>query len=188
MDNGNVRSGGGMRDKRFEVENDAVKATLNQIAGKVGGALDRGWGFLLMLFEFGAGGSMFYISSAERGDVMKMTQEWIDKQRAEQGLAASELNPGHPVTRSLHDHWHKVSALLLLRATGGDRAAEVTFTQADMDAFVALGNVAIGVRDDAAGMTLFMTTEDEALRMMQEGKAQLEPPVSAQERRDVTGS
>jgi hypothetical protein len=79
-------NGGSMRDQRFEVENEAVMATLNQIATSIGGSLDKGWGFTLLLFEYGADGTMFYISSAERGDVVKTVREWLEKQEAEHGV------------------------------------------------------------------------------------------------------
>lgn len=182
--------GGGMRDPRFEVENEKIKATLNQIAGKVGGALDKGWGFLLMLFEYGEGGSMFYISSAERGDVMKMTQEWIDKQKASDSLRAQELNPDDLTTRAVHHNWHKIVALLLLRAAGdGDpMQVRVNFKVSDVQRLADLGAVAVQVKDDADGLTLSITNEDEAIRQIRNGEAQLEPPVTEQERRDVQGS
>lgn len=185
-------SSGGMRDARFEVENEKVKLQLNQIARKVGGALDKGWGFLLMLFEYGPGGSMFYISSAERENCIDMAQEWIDKQRRSDSLRKQELNPDDPTTRAVHDHWHKIVALLMMRMAA-DKGVDVmqlqvNFKSPDIDAFAALGRAAVGIKDDADGMTLFIASEDEAIEQIKAGKAKLDPPPTAEERRDVEGS
>lgn len=38
--------------------------------------------------------------------------------------AASELNPNHPVTQTLHDHWHKLAAILMF--IGGESEVEIT--------------------------------------------------------------
>lgn len=35
-----------------------------------------------------------------------------------------ELNPNHPVTREVHDHWHKIAAILMMRL--GVDALEIT--------------------------------------------------------------
>lgn len=39
-----------------------------------------------------------------------------------------ELNPNHPVTREVHDLWHKVAALLVMRMGGG----QVTIPESDI--------------------------------------------------------
>lgn len=185
-------SGGGMRDTRYEVENEAIRATLNGIAGRIGASLDKGWGFLLMLFEYGPKGSMFYISSAERHDCMRMAQEWIDKQKASDSLRQQELNPNDPTTRAVHDHWHKVVGLLLLRMAheqGVDPLqVQVNFKQPDVDAFAALGRIAVGIKDDANGMTLSLTDEDTAIEQIKNGTAKLDPPYTEEELRDVKGT
>jgi hypothetical protein len=36
----------------------------------------------------------------------------------------SELNPNHPVTREVHDHWHKVCGILMMKL--GKDAVEIT--------------------------------------------------------------
>lgn len=83
--------GGASRDPRFDVENEQVRATLNSIAKKIGGALDKGWGFTLLLFEFGPDGSLFYISSAEREDVIRMVKEWVAKQDTTAGQGSDHV-------------------------------------------------------------------------------------------------
>lgn len=43
----------------------------------------------------------------------------------------SEINPNHPVTREVHDHWHKIAAILLHKI--GKRQLRVTL--ADLQAW-----------------------------------------------------
>ena len=187
-------SGGGMRDPRYEIENDSIKAVLNGMAKRIGASLDEGWGFLLMLFEYGEKGSMFYISSAERGDCMRMAQEWIDKQKASDSLRKQELNPDDKTTRAVHDHWHKVVALLMMRMaqnTGVDpMELKVNFKQPDIDDFTRLagGRAAVGIKDDADGLTLFLAREDDALEQIKAGKAKLDPPPTIEEKQNVKDS
>lgn len=38
------------------------------------------YGFLLMLFNFGEGGNLTYISNAQRGDMTKAVKEWLAKE------------------------------------------------------------------------------------------------------------
>jgi len=185
-------SGGGMIDQRYEVENTAIRATLNSIAKRIGGELDKGWGFLLMLFEYGPKGSMFYISSAERVDCMRMAQEWINKQKDSDLLRMQELNPDDAATKAVHDHWHKIVALLMMRMAA-DKGVDVmqlqvNFKQPDIDAFAALGRAAVGIKDDAEGLTLFVATEDDAIAQIKAGKAKLDPPPTEEEKQNVEGS
>ena len=42
----------------------------------------------------------------------------------------SELNPNHPVTREVHDHWHKLCGILLMKL--GKNTLEIT--EADVKA------------------------------------------------------
>lgn len=59
---------------------DGIKSILNDLGGVVGRALPDGWGFVLLLFTYGEGGSLFYISSANREDVIATMKEFIRKQ------------------------------------------------------------------------------------------------------------
>jgi hypothetical protein len=52
---------------------------LQDLGGQIGSALPEGWGFNLLLFPFGDGGSLFYISSAERQDVIAVMREFIKR-------------------------------------------------------------------------------------------------------------
>jgi len=172
----------------YEVDNPAIKSTLRDIAGKVGAALVPGWGFLLMLFEYGTrkdaafgepdGGSLFYISSADRADALDMMREWMRKQGVTASeLTASELNPEHPVTKSVHDQWHKLGALLMMRMAADQGVdplqASVTFTAEDVLRMSAMPPLAVGVKDDAAGLTLFLTLEADAAQLVRDGKAEV---------------
>jgi hypothetical protein len=67
-------------DERFEVQNDDIKRRLRDIATGIDDQLQEGWGFGLFLFSFGPGGSMFWISSAQRADAIAFLKEFIAKQ------------------------------------------------------------------------------------------------------------
>lgn len=41
-----------------------------------------------------------------------------------------ELNPNHPVTKKVHDHWHKIAALLMLKFNQTD--VEITLEDLDL--------------------------------------------------------
>jgi len=56
----------------------------------------------------------------------------------------TELNPNHPVTREVHDHWHKIAAILMLKF--GKSAVEIT--EADVRS---LGNNENAVMADCRG-------------------------------------
>ncbi len=69
-------------DKNYEVFNEEIEVTLKEIGHLIGGKLPKGWGFNLMLFDFGKKGSMFYIANAERQDVINQMKEFIAKYEA----------------------------------------------------------------------------------------------------------
>ena len=66
----------------FEVENKEVEAMLKDIGKTLHGIMPEGFGFTLLMFSFGENGSTFYISDAQRDDMLKAMQEFIDKQKA----------------------------------------------------------------------------------------------------------
>ena len=63
--------------------NEQVEFALRETAEfiKADGRLPIGMGFMLLMFDFGEGGNMFYISDAQRDDVLKAMQEFIDKNK-----------------------------------------------------------------------------------------------------------
>jgi hypothetical protein len=55
-----------------------MRPLLQRLGGFIGDDLPAGWGFNLLLFTY-APGSLFYISSAEREDVIAMMREFIKR-------------------------------------------------------------------------------------------------------------
>lgn len=68
-----------MEDYRVPVP-DHVKETSRKLGKIIGNALPEGWGFCVLIFEFGEGGTMTYISNACREDVVDTMREFIQKQ------------------------------------------------------------------------------------------------------------
>lgn len=66
----------------FEIENAEVEAILNDIGDRLAFGMPNGFGFNLLIFSFGEGGSMFYCSNAERPDMIAAMKEFIEKQEA----------------------------------------------------------------------------------------------------------
>lgn len=66
-------------NKGYEVFNENIEIKLKEIGGMIGKSLPEGWGFNLMIFDFGKKGSMFYISNAQREDVINQMKEFIAK-------------------------------------------------------------------------------------------------------------
>ncbi len=56
-----------------------MRRLLQRLGGQIGSALPEGWGFNLLLFTYGEGGSLFYISSAEKSDVLALMREYIKR-------------------------------------------------------------------------------------------------------------
>jgi hypothetical protein len=174
----------------YEVENPEIQKTLRDVGSRIGHALPEGWGFLLLLFDYlttPKGGATFYISSADREDVLNLADEWLSKAkpgrpRKRGTTSGDELNPDNEVVKGVHDHWHKLAALLLLKLANGDAAnARVTFSSSDVLA-LARTPMAVGVKDDADGLTLWLTSEDEAIRLIQSGEAALTPSATQEEK------
>ena len=71
----------------FEVHHAAAERKLREIANQLKSVMFPGWGFTLFLFEYGDEvdhGSIFYASSSERADMLKVLKEFIAKQEKEQ--------------------------------------------------------------------------------------------------------
>jgi len=66
------------KDPRYEIENDEMKETMRRLGGVINELLPDGWGFTIFLFEYN-GESMFWMSSAERADMIKALREFIRK-------------------------------------------------------------------------------------------------------------
>ena len=68
-----------MEDK-FEVRNARIESELKGLGKTIAGKLPDGWGFALLIFSFGDGGSTFYISNAQRDDMVKAMHEFMERQ------------------------------------------------------------------------------------------------------------
>jgi hypothetical protein len=55
----------------------AVTEAANNLARLIGLSLPEGWGFALLMFEFGDGDRMNYISNATREDMLAALKEFI---------------------------------------------------------------------------------------------------------------
>lgn len=69
----------------YDVKNGVIASRMRDIGQRIHSALDESelkgkMGFALLLFDFGVGGSMFYISDANREDMLKAMKEFIAKQ------------------------------------------------------------------------------------------------------------
>lgn len=65
----------------YLVRNPEVEAKLKEYGRKFQSELPEGYGFMLMIFKYGEGGDLFYMSSAERDDVLNTMQEFINRER-----------------------------------------------------------------------------------------------------------
>ena len=64
----------------FEVRDEAVEASLKDLGSLIGNNIPPGYGFTLMIFSYGKSGHLFYISSAQREDIIKVMKEFIEKE------------------------------------------------------------------------------------------------------------
>ena len=68
-----------MREMKYEIPNEEIEALLKDLGKSLKNRMPEGWGFNLMIFSYGEGGSMFYLSSAQRNDMIKAMREFVDK-------------------------------------------------------------------------------------------------------------
>ena len=59
---------------------------LNKLGKKIAAPLPEGIGFVLLLFDYGEGGNLFYISSAEREGIINVMKEFIKQNERPSGL------------------------------------------------------------------------------------------------------
>lgn len=72
-----------------------------------------------------------------------------------------ELNPNHPATNSIRDHWHKLAAILVNRLPKG----QTTIT---IDEVEKMDGLAITVKDTPQGIELKIVTMEEGERLARE--------------------
>jgi hypothetical protein len=70
-----------MNDPRYEVKNELIKNKLIQIGGRLIQAIEDipGYGFAFLLFSYGEKGDLFYLSTAQREDMIKLLDEFKAK-------------------------------------------------------------------------------------------------------------
>jgi len=64
---------------KFEVKQQEAQDMLKVIGRAMKDGCPPGYGFCFFLFSYGEGGNFFYTSSAQRGDVVKLLEEFIVK-------------------------------------------------------------------------------------------------------------
>lgn len=64
---------------RFEVRDEQAEKLLKEIGVLLRESMPKGYGFNLLVFNFGEGGNMFYTSNARREDMIRAMQEFIAK-------------------------------------------------------------------------------------------------------------
>lgn len=62
---------------KFEVRNPEVEAKLKALGESLKATMPKGYGFALLIANFGEGGGMFYASNFRREDVCDMMREFI---------------------------------------------------------------------------------------------------------------
>ncbi len=75
-----------------------------------------------------------------------------------------ELNPNHRTTRTVHDHWHKVAAMLLWKLS---RHEPVVFTIAEIQEADNAG-INIVIKDADNRLTVYLVDDVEAERLARE--------------------
>ena len=66
-------------EMKYEVRNEEIEKILVDIGHRIGSQMPKGYGFMLQIFSYGEGGDLFYISSAQRGDIINVMKEFIEK-------------------------------------------------------------------------------------------------------------
>lgn len=69
------------KDTNYQLRHAGAERALREIAEQIKPKLPPGFGFGLFLFEFGDHASMFWISNAQRPDMIKALREWIARQQ-----------------------------------------------------------------------------------------------------------
>jgi hypothetical protein len=72
----------------FEVKNEEIAGMLRDIGDRIHKAINNSdfagkMGFALLIFEFGEKGALFYLSDAQRKDMIRVLEEFTERQRKE---------------------------------------------------------------------------------------------------------
>lgn len=63
----------------YQVRDPKAEVALKKIGKLLAKVMPRGYGFTFLMFNFGEGGNLFYISNGTRQDVIKTMKEFIEK-------------------------------------------------------------------------------------------------------------
>lgn len=67
----------------YNVRDPVIEEKLRRISSGIGRQLPQGWGFMLMIFSFNeepeGESDLFYMSSANREDVIRTMKAWIKR-------------------------------------------------------------------------------------------------------------
>jgi len=75
-----------------------------------------------------------------------------------------EINPNHPVTQTVHDHWHKIAAILMIKF--GVKSVDIT----DLDVKNIPSDIAIAIESKPDHLRIFLTDMKTAEKLaMEEG-------------------
>ncbi len=75
-----------------------------------------------------------------------------------------ELNPKHPVTKSMHDQWHKIVALLMSRF----KTDHEVFSMQDIEQSICQGNMNIVVQELSNGLHIRIVDDVTAKQLAKE--------------------
>lgn len=64
---------------RYEVRDETAEALLKEIGQLLKDICPSGYGFNLMIFNFGERGNVFYASNADRDDMIHIMKDFIDR-------------------------------------------------------------------------------------------------------------
>ncbi len=95
----------------FEVGNIEIELVLKKLGSIIRDALPQGWGFTLQIFNFGEQGSNFYISNAQRPDMIRMMKEFILRdsfERAGRNMTVAIVNDSMAFIQDLDDMSQKL--------------------------------------------------------------------------------
>lgn len=70
-----------MAEMKYEIRNEAVEALLQKLGRQMKDVMPPGYGFSLLVFGYSPNNQLFYISSAQREDMIRTMQEFIAKFR-----------------------------------------------------------------------------------------------------------
>lgn len=105
-----------------------------------------------------------FMAGAIIGSMDSGVRPAVSRPDEEEVIAMIERNPNHRVTSALHDHWHKLLAIVLHKHRH-DLPRDVVVTAADLNAFEAAGHINIVAHDKPDGLHLLLVDDAEAERL-----------------------